>query len=290
MSQLSLLRKALLEPNLLIPGKQPIGPVEVDWSNPLTKGLVGCWIIQNKGAASHNLATDELGYWVGSDNEVKPSLGGMSARITADNSQGRIHLKSVTSTDRLSGVPTGIISVYVYANTGNATLSGNDFPRFLDKDYNDGWAFYPNFSNAPHKMSFSIKGYSARGDSIVALEDLDAGYGATVRDNTTGDSIRFFFNGKLSGVSTAGAQAFGTLTKDISLLNRSGVIDRQNLAPLYCAFVWDRALSDDEHARIDADRYQFLKPAGSIPDIFLMGSSAGAPPPPTGNANWMSWV
>jgi len=30
----------LMQPELLIPGRKPVGPVEIDWTNPLTRGLV----------------------------------------------------------------------------------------------------------------------------------------------------------------------------------------------------------------------------------------------------------
>ena len=33
------------EPNLLVPGKKPVGSVTVDWSNPLTRGLTHYWAL-----------------------------------------------------------------------------------------------------------------------------------------------------------------------------------------------------------------------------------------------------
>jgi hypothetical protein len=265
--------KLLMEPNLRVVGRKPIGNVEIDWSNPITRGLVGCWILQGYQNIAYNLVSGVNGYLVLPANiEVKPHLEGIGARVTADFTQTRIHLQSVTSADRLSGVPTGIISTYVFANQGNATLSGQDFPRFIDKDYADGWAFYPNFSSGT-KLSFSISNAGAVSTDISAYDDLDTGYGATALENSQGNNVRFFINGDYLSNATANANNFGTLTKDIALLNRSNVSDRQNLAPLYCAFVWDRALTDNEHASIHADRYQFLKPAGMVSDLSFIGTA-----------------
>jgi len=39
----------LREPNLLIPGRKPVGNVEIDWSNSLTRGLVGYWLLNESG-------------------------------------------------------------------------------------------------------------------------------------------------------------------------------------------------------------------------------------------------
>ena len=38
----------LREPNLLIPGKKPIGPVKIDWEHPLTSGLVFCDLFRSE--------------------------------------------------------------------------------------------------------------------------------------------------------------------------------------------------------------------------------------------------
>ena len=42
----------LREPNLLIPGKKPVGSVKIDWENPITRGLIGWYIFNEIGSQS----------------------------------------------------------------------------------------------------------------------------------------------------------------------------------------------------------------------------------------------
>lgn len=45
------------EPSLLIPGKKPTGPVTIDWSHPLARGLVGMW--SPSGGRRNEIVTGE---------------------------------------------------------------------------------------------------------------------------------------------------------------------------------------------------------------------------------------
>ena len=49
MAQLIVDEVMLREPNLLVPGKEPVGPVKIDWSNPLTDKLRGAYYILQEG-------------------------------------------------------------------------------------------------------------------------------------------------------------------------------------------------------------------------------------------------
>ncbi|RMH12113.1 MAG: hypothetical protein D6698_15575, partial [Gammaproteobacteria bacterium] len=54
----------LREPNLLVPGRKPVGPVRIDWEHPLAEGLVfyylrGADIVNNEHPQFKNGAVDD---------------------------------------------------------------------------------------------------------------------------------------------------------------------------------------------------------------------------------------
>ena len=52
----------LREPNLLLPGKKPVGSVKIDWDHPISKNLLSCWnMTEGAGTVIRDIAGRENG-------------------------------------------------------------------------------------------------------------------------------------------------------------------------------------------------------------------------------------
>ena len=275
MSQLSLLATALLEPNLLIPGKKPVGPVEVDWSNPLTKGLVGCYLFDTK-SRYYNFANPKFPATVGGNQ----TFDGDSAVIDASGEYIRVNPTDFGINGKFNKT---LVYQKRHANgtyprpfqRGDANIAplyrdANDYDYIIPSVAVTGVA--TNFWDGNiHVMSFGAADFqSNRGikftiDGVLEKEVIG---GAAYPDGMYSSSARYMMIGN---------------RYDTTRWNGGG-----NLA----FFLHDRQLTALEQKIITTDPYQILKPVG-LNELMtqLMGTTAGAaPPPPTGNANWMSWV
>jgi len=60
-------------PELLIPGKKPTGPVTIDWSSPLARGLVANWLFNDRSNIVRDLANGPAGNLDVTGLEWKPN-------------------------------------------------------------------------------------------------------------------------------------------------------------------------------------------------------------------------
>jgi hypothetical protein len=262
----------LREPNLA-QGKKPIGKVRIDWEHPLSRGLIACWVFQDE--SFKDLCGNYHGTKVGTvevaahgSRTADKSLGGLGAFVDSDGTNSRIDLGSITSSDKLSGVPSKNISGYVYSffdnDSGVSTGHGNTYPRWIDKSTSgsaaNGWAFYQTLG-ATQYITFSINGTNHNSSNLGSTYDgADRGCGFSASDAQSTSIVRFFMEGKFN-VQRSTGKNYSSTTSNAALLNWNHSTDRQYRFPVYCIYIWDRFLSDEEHAEIHRDRYQILKPA-----------------------------
>lgn len=242
-------------PELLIPGRKPIGEVEIDWNNRLTKDLkaygLGTYDILNKKILSYytdsaDPIADYLRFNDDARNEaiVVDSLGndwgsGSTAITMATNC--RFIGSSDSDEDTVMGQ---------WSNCQGGTT--NNAKRLMLRYHSDEPAIY-------------VVGYDTQSRIYNISQDLDDGAFHTI--------AAMFRNGDLKlnvdGVTDSGGTACSALLSSshskfpevMGGHNATGTsqTDGARFDVKWWGF-WDRGLSDDELLRLHLDPYQFLIP------------------------------
>ena len=242
----------LREPNLLIPGKKPVGAVRIDWGHPLANRLTGCWLFRDTfldevsqkalvdwPSCSYTLPpfiTTSKGRAIHiNDWDVIPSIDTAEILSTGDNWT----LAIVARPDEKAGI-THLVGMKGGAEPLLRTSWGSN--GFLDVNINsrDLTDTTPDVTGAWHSMSFSADVTGSRSVVYYDKELVDE---------------------QLTPVTSS--------LSDNRLQIGSSVIDWDTCSATWYQFdakvsslmVWDRTLTDGEHLEIHNDPYQLLIPA-----------------------------
>lgn len=254
------------EPNLLLPGKQPTGPVVIDWEHPLSRGLVGAWI----GGSLINYVTGQAGTITGSTVTRRAALGGHGWTVTGDAVTDRIDLGTLATTDPLCLYNVGIASFFAYVTYGGATVT-NGAARVIDKSDGanaaNGWAIY--WSTTGPAWYININGANASqlyAPGAYPTIPTPGKLGISVDLSGTLGPGGFDVSGYWNGVYTDGKNTpptvFTTASTAAALLNWNHTTDRQFYDTLHALYIWsDRFLDAREHISLNDHPYQFWIPA-----------------------------
>ena len=249
----------LFELNQRKVGKKPIGGYEIDWCNPLTRGLAnGLPITEVGGTETRDIVLDEV------SGITRAVLETQYVRFYQTN--GRIQVNS-------KALPDGHTLLVVYAP--NDTTSGyiSDFSGSdefsIIRDYQPG--YYNVFGG-----SYPIGGNAANSQmpiSGVGVKDV------VIYSRSASDNIKGYVNGikYVDGTATG-----GDVTPSAGLrLGSHYVFTPFTRGNIYAAFLWDRQLSDAESVSIGKNPYQFLKPVRTIQSAVYAALFSGADGPIT---------
>jgi hypothetical protein len=258
-------KSQLREPNLLIPGKKPIGPVKIDWSNPIAQGLVVFSIFNERkwtGSLLNLADGTNPGVISGTAAAVNPyteSFFGVRLKFHPSGNTGIDELfyekdNVIANTDDVTMISKGVVE----SNSGDQAsfgwrgLGGDSF-RLIQSDNSTFTAAYIDSSPvAQHSASITTATVSdgstvttcgrKKGNLLRAFHRLEDGKINTSSDTTGGSgNMRDDGNGNhitpSNAVNTKGNNAF------------------------YYFAAWNRALSDAEVTSVMLDPYQFLVPA-----------------------------
>ena len=230
------------EPNLLIPGVKPTGPVVIDWGHPLARGLVSCVLPD----ASHQ--SDLV-----SGATITQSTNSAYTHNTVERtagSGGDITYKAITSvqSDAYSSFSiyrpdTLILRACIWAWGDRALAAGYGDPSQVFA--------YTRAAGANYLWE-TTAGF------FVAGEIIHVGFSYDDGDNTKGG---FYKNGSLDGEhKRSGSYTLSPSDEIIVLSTGQEVVDADG--GLYLNCIWhDRILTAKEHESLSRDPYQFLLPA-----------------------------
>jgi len=258
----------LREPNLWVPDKKPVGPVKVDWDNPITAGLVVCvlprssdrYLTYTNYADPGNPAT--VG---GTAPTIDPIGVGNGGEYVLCHPQGGIN---------------GVDSLYckqkeAVANTDDMT--GIEIKRLLTTSPGNTSGIWRGVGGD----SFRIASTSTTNLRVSYIDNVPTQYNADLTINTlTSTNKIHFWGGRKKGNAvhayalddsvfkkSTGIIFLGTSTfRDDGAVNQISFVGDTNTAWtlhgwIYASFVWKRALSDSEIESVFRDPYQFLIPA-----------------------------
>ncbi len=240
--------KAWLEPNLAIPKKKPTGPVEIDWSHPLAKGLKFFTIFNN--GAFVDLVNKDTATITVNNGEIKYENGHGSFAVGAiNNSLVSYDGRDIVATNGLTFAtnvrPAEVGTFKYWCNLE----SPSDATEVI---------FWQN--GATLRLSWGVAAGTSiyKGTTIVAEEWQSV----AASMDSTGDPTKskLYYQGKLVASPTTGGTAITPDDMDqVNIGNRSTGARGWDGHMEYMA-VWETQLSDTDYQSFERNPYQFLKP------------------------------
>ena len=227
-------------------------------------GLVGAWyFLEGGGTEVFDLTGNNHGTITDTTNIVWDSRGLL---FNGNATTARVDLGNITSTNPLSGVPSGAISVYSYAGCTRTPTSS--YPRIIDKSdgggVSNGWAFYVDTPGTDELMGQIGSVVASPVIPTVAAGELFS-FGCSLK---SGD-LRLYRDGRDLGSSSTGIATFSSVTTAAAIGNWNHTTDREWCGFISMVLVSDQHWSAEQHARIDANPYAFLEPA--LPEWIMVG-------------------
>lgn len=233
--------RKLLHPDFFVAGRKPTGDVEIDWSNPLARGLTHAYLLNESTGAAINLASGVRSNTVGLTRAIAKGQ-----KVTRhDGSGDYIVCNDVDVTDKFSG--------YAFASHDVENQARHIVSR------HPGWFLAGNTS--PAGMRFAINTGTETSVVIEAWSNLDLdtlyGYGVTY----DGATVETYLDGagknsvaKTGNINNTGETRIGAYWNDPTSTSFSWDGD------ISIVLLWDRAISAAEHSLVHANPYQILKP------------------------------
>lgn len=247
--------RKLLHPDFFVAGRKPTGDVEIDWSNPLARGLTHAYLLNESAGAAINLVSGDRSNTVGLTRVIAKGQ-----KVTRhDGSGDYIVCDDVDVTDKFSA--------YVFASHDVENQSRHLVSR------HPGWFLAGNTS--PAGMRFSINTGTETSVVIEAWSNLDLdalyGYGATY----DGATVETYLDGagknsvaKTGNINNTGETRIGAYWNNPTSTSFSWDGD------ISIVLLWDRAISAAEHSLVHANPYQILKPKTNyfyVPEVAAVG-------------------
>jgi len=252
-----------LHPDFAVKRRKPLGLVEIDWSNPLSRGLTGLWLVgkeplQNAVTGTFTLVTGSPTFKQG-------------GRVFAASSDVYIHATGA------AGDPScDLINDLTYCCFFNYKDSGTAFQNLIgirDGATAQGGLRLESNGNVPQFYASPTTT-----DATTALNTLPEGTPVMVSgSHAANDDVTIYVNGTLEGTGNTNItqQALG-----IYIGNQANLLQECD-STVQLACQWNRVLNPTEHAALSADPYQILKPA--VPISYF---TAGAAPPVGFEPQW----
>jgi len=253
------------------PHKKPVGELEVDWSNSLTKGLVVAVVQQQKGLVN---LVDGAHLTTSADQKTGIDSKGIYNLYNSNSTE-----QATLSTKGLSG-STSRSAVFGFkheALTGSTSAAPEFHGWGTVNSAGQVWAPRINSSGLLNVLRVSVVSGTRIGATVVA----DGGFHACGYSEGTGDvsGVKFYIDGVEDTYSTTSARALNTSDSSVSIgynewggNSFSGNGDKEG--KIYYQFIWNRDLSESEHKDLARDPYQLVK-AKTPPVYFTLASSGG---------------
>ena len=233
----------------LPPNKKPVGRVEIDWSNSLSKGLVAVYF----NGEEHNIV----------DNKITATGGYAVSHVDGkcyrfDDTAGK-EIKPTLSAFSSSEITVLAKTNYIGGNVDHALFDINNQALVL-------WAD----RQATNSLRPTI--YAGGTPLYGTTDSLNTGkwniWGATAERGAS-TSANIWLNGVNDATSANIGNADWTGSTNVSIGDLYTSTGKEMDGDLSFIMVWDRVLSDSEIAAHYKDPYQILKPVKQTPTLLL---------------------
>ncbi len=225
--------------SLILPRRfqaQPQGPVEIDWSNPLTSGLFDAWTAQTLAYQSalgrKPISSGAVGYTTG-----KFGIGVFATSASIRYERSALNLTLPHSCVALATVPANAQASYVRIN--NIFIPLQKWDADTRAAGADPWSI-PVYGTAAETAAF-----------------------CAIRENN--NSVAVYKNGAYVA-RTSSSSSYGTSAHPLCFLGTetNGELVNSSAGCLYSAALWSRALQLDEIAELAYNPWQIFKPRKSV--------------------------
>ena len=244
-------------PELLEPGRKPIGPVGIDWAHHLTRGLRNFYLFNGsnlyKNLADKSLFKSETNNFDQSNFSVRYDRYGQHVYSSGISDQ-RINLQEDIALN-----PNQEFTLLGGFNYKSATQDHTFYQSGSAIAVNSSMLLWADTEGSTLRPGINA-GASIFGDSnsIPVNSFVVWGVGTTLRD---ANSTQLWVNGLPSG--TAGDCGNPNISGETqgSFFGQRPTGNRSMQGNCYFIAQWDRRLSDTEHYVFNKNPYQFLIPA-----------------------------
>jgi hypothetical protein len=253
------------------PGRLP----QIDWSNPLTRGLVAAYV-PGAGGQGQNIANVAA---------TRDNLTGLSASVITQGPNGQ-GLASTAANMGALGTSSAALKnqttagFVLYDKTGASNAGNND--RLLTVDYqDDGGGFFVCYGLIWEGTTLNLSGNNSSGyqnpagyawtPTALRPNALGFNYGAASVSTIYVDGV-----GVASGTPAAGAIGY-TATSRTILNKHTSTTDYTGMSALMAA-IWNRTLTAGEHRALARNPWQIFKAPPSVASRSLLGGSSASTP------------
>lgn len=257
-------------PDFANPKVKPTGLVEIDWSNTLTKGLVGLWLLNDKGNHSLNLVNDQIATHVS-------DAGNSPTRVVSHGEQA---LEFYDATGERVDVPDNpiydcqdAISIFALATVDSVA----DVRTIISKGQGGqaGHAWDIKYHTSPNAVRVSLRSTSGQtnidGATAPAVGKRHSwGMGWSDID----DNAYVYFDGKQDGSGTFAGQ-IQTNAQDVTIGNVDAWLGAGEFSgTISYVALWDTRITGADHKALSDNPYQLLKP---IQGLYVEQASGSSP-------------
>ena len=234
------------DPALLIPRKTPVGPVAINWANPITRGLRTALPMRREYGLK-SLIDDPIfpNGWVFNETNTFYKLDGV------EFNGGNECVRSVDAVDIDAVRPQGT-SLGIFTPT-RSSVDPSYYYFFYSNNFQNH-AFYSGGTTSP--LSWFVHGNQIT--TIPSYHQHPTGVPAVVAGNWdyTNDVHKLFYN----EYSVTSAQVESTSADFYCIGGRDDATARYSNSICQFFFQWDRVLTDAEHIALARDPYQLVMP------------------------------
>lgn len=236
---------------LFYPKRKPVGKVQVDWSNPLTDGLVACWVIHpNEKKKLIDLCGNV-------DLSVRQTYSFVDAKglhcedaiITGEADAGAVASGTSDKTDLTEF--TFICQCNLEANTSSA-----DFQSLISRRDNANYQYHLRVTNG------NVIGLLTTSGTYTSTMSLTAGKDSIVACSRDSSSVTIMKDGRFQSGASSGitSRAIPTVVGS-TYLDTSGALRTYFNGQIKFMFVYDWAIPKQYMSSLNCSPYQFLIPA-----------------------------
>lgn len=249
-----LITPSLADLQLSYPHRKPTEKVEINWQHPLTKGLVGFWLMTDD---YKDLTGNNDGVQVGTvTNDI--GIKGSCSFVLANNSTDRIDLGSIDSDNPLSCNKNNSFSIIAGLEVNSSNTSGSNYPRIFDKSSgangSKGFILYHHHQENNFVLQIDKSNNISWSTNISGLDP----YIVCAASYEPGNAD-LFLNGVFDRNVTNVTNNVSTVTTNAALLNWNHNSDRQYNLPVYFVAIYDTKLDKESIISLQLDPYQILQ-------------------------------